>query len=299
MPDPPVYLSTVSLLRPLAAGELRVADLPSRVAAAGFDGLEISDRQLVEGDLVALRAAELPLVIDLSVELTTADRERRNAELEYVRGWLPRAAALGARIVRLTVGGQGLSLQRLIGRRRGHGSSPRRRWLQAPWIARLAHGVRRHGPVRLADADGKRRRAVEALRKLAAAAEREGVRLAVENHWGITTDPVTLARIVVETASPHVGTCADLANFPARIDRYAGLAALAPSTVHVHARAARFGPGGEERDIDYPRCLRILADAGYTGAYSVEYTGPGDPWQGALRTRDLIRGDAGTRTERG
>jgi hypothetical protein len=65
------------------------------------------------------------------------------------------------------------------------------------------------------------------------------------------------------------------------------LQALAPRAIHAHASAAHLGDDGEERTIDYARCLRILKACDYSGGIAVEYVGRREI-DGARRTRDLI-----------
>jgi len=120
-------------------------------------------------------------------------------------------------------------------------------------------------------------------------ARQTGVRLAIENHWGVTTWPDDLVEIVEGVRSKYVGVCPDFANFPAGTDRYKGLELLAPHAVIAHARSSRFSDDGEECTIDYSRCLSILAQAGFEGPFCVEFLGWGDSLTGAIRTRDLIR----------
>ncbi|MFQ5824566.1 MAG: hypothetical protein ACE5JB_10965 [bacterium] len=63
---------------------------------------------------------------------------------------------------------------------------------------------------------------------------------------------------------------------------------LSIKALHVHAKSFDFDTNGEERYLDYQRCLQILKDSGYDGTITVEYEGAGDALKGCLQTRDLI-----------
>ncbi|MBN8245938.1 MAG: sugar phosphate isomerase/epimerase [Verrucomicrobia bacterium] len=116
---------------------------------------------------------------------------------------------------------------------------------------------------------------VECLEQCLPDAERAGVMLAVENHWGLTRTPEGLQRIAAQVRSPWFGLLLDTGNFLE--DPYDKLAAVASKAVFVQAKTY---PGGGEwytLDLDYPRIARILRDAGYRGWVSLEMEGKADP----------------------
>ncbi len=131
------------------------------------------------------------------------------------------------------------------------------------------------------------KRAIDTLRSIAVVAASSGVRLAVENHYGLSENPQTLADIVAAIDQPHVGVCLDLGNF-ADGQFEQGTRLLAPLAIHVHAKSHNFGPDGEETKIDYGAALGALKAANYDGAISIEYEGDGDPVEGIRNTRALI-----------
>jgi len=116
---------------------------------------------------------------------------------------------------------------------------------------------------------------VECLEQCLPDAERAGVMLAVENHWGLTRTPEGLLRIANQIRSPWFGLLLDTGNFLE--DPYDKLAAVASRAVFVQAKTY---PGGGEwytLDLDYPRIARLLRDAGYRGWISLEMEGKADP----------------------
>ena len=234
-----------------------------------------------------IAGAGLGVVFDISTDLCLADGADRHTQLEHALGGLATAQALGAPCARITLGGQAISLQRLLHRRPtarpcGAAGPDRRR------LAYLAHRLRRALPAPR-PGRGPMARARAALEALLPHAERRGVVLAIENHWGLSSRPEAIMELVYALDSPWLGTCPDFGNFPAGLDEAEGLARLLPEARHVQAKALSFNPAGEEPNIDYARCLAEVARAGYRGPIGVEYEGPGDGLAGCLAARDLIR----------
>jgi sugar phosphate isomerase/epimerase len=130
------------------------------------------------------------------------------------------------------------------------------------------------------------KRATDLLRNVLPVAIASEVKLAIENHGGLSSDPVMLVDVVERFHSPYVGVCVDFGNFER--DRSIGLQTLAPYAIHVHAKSRTFDANGEETAIDYRMCLSALKDVKYDGAISIEYEGDGDATAGIHQTRDLI-----------
>lgn len=297
---PPVFVSLWSVRNTTREHGLTMDALPAFVTGSGFDGLEISDRELPaaagfdDGQFAErCRAANCGVIVDINCDLTESDTDARATEISHAEQMLHRAAVLGARVVRISLGGQAVSVSKLMRYRRGHG--PEAGWpgresvATRPAVRRLSHWLRQQLPATVSDLDEKIGRAVAALRQLVAVAAPQGIAIGIENHWGITTRPEWILRVIDEVESEWLGTCADFGNFPRRVDPYAGLALLATRAVHVQAKSWRFGPGGEETGIDYRRALEPFRAAGYKGAVAIEYEGAGPDLDHCLRTRDLIR----------
>jgi sugar phosphate isomerase/epimerase len=129
-------------------------------------------------------------------------------------------------------------------------------------------------------------RAVNLMSSILPVAIASGVKLAIENHGGLSGDPATLIELVERFHSPYVGVCLDFGNFEG--DPTVGLTKLAPHAIHVHAKSRAFEANGEETTIDYRACLSALKAVSYEGAISIEYEGDGDAAAGIQRTRELI-----------
>jgi len=137
-------------------------------------------------------------------------------------------------------------------------------------------------------------RAVNLMRSVLPAAIAAGVKLAIENHGGWSSDPDALLEFVQKcrgvqsqtlTAS-YLGVCLDFGNFER--DPQAAMTKLAPYATHVHAKSRTFDAAGEETTIDYKTSLTVLKSAGYAGPISIEFEGDGDSAEGIRKTRDLI-----------
>ncbi len=128
---------------------------------------------------------------------------------------------------------------------------------------------------------------VGSFRRLAAKAEQLRMGLLIENHGGVSGDPEFVVGLVKELGVSNVGTCPDFGNFPEGI-RYAGLEALMPYARHVHAKTYDFDESGNHPAFDVGRCIEIVRRSGYEGAYSIEFEGKGDQYEGITRTKELL-----------
>jgi sugar phosphate isomerase/epimerase len=129
-------------------------------------------------------------------------------------------------------------------------------------------------------------RAVELMSSVLPVAITRNVKFAIENHGGLSGDPMELAEFVQHFHSSSLGVCLDFGNFEG--DRSIGMQTLAPHAIHAHAKSYAFDAQGEETQIDYRMCLAALQATNYAGAISIEYEGDGDPAIGITRTRALI-----------
>lgn len=115
---------------------------------------------------------------------------------------------------------------------------------------------------------------ISAIEQCVEAAERRGVVLALENHWGLTRTPEGLLKILDAVKSPWLGALVDTGNFLE--DPYDKIAAVAPRAVFVQAKTYEGGGEWYTLDLDYARIAKILRDAGYGGYVSLEMEGKED-----------------------
>jgi L-ribulose-5-phosphate 3-epimerase len=112
---------------------------------------------------------------------------------------------------------------------------------------------------------------IASIEKLLPVAEKLGVLLALENHWGLATSATGLLRIVNAVNSPWLGVLADTGNF--LDDQYTQFEAIAPKAVFVQAKTYEGGGEWYSLDIDYTRIAKILAAQNYRGYVSLEFEG--------------------------
>ncbi len=89
---------------------------------------------------------------------------------------------------------------------------------------------------------------VDSIEACIPSAEKAGVMLALENHWGLTTDPGMLLRIHDAIDSPWLGINLDTGNWPD--EPYAGIAKLAPKASIVQAKTYHGGGVWYTLEID-------------------------------------------------
>jgi sugar phosphate isomerase/epimerase len=299
-----IFVLAHSLKRTRARRRLSLSDLACFVVDCGFAGLEVSDRQFAgcaDADMrlfaAACAQAGCALIFDVNADLTTPAGERRDAEIAHARSMIFAAGALGAERLRICVGGQTFSMQKFFRRRRARPAAD----LSAPpdggaaamcgekCLMRMGHWLRENLPAHVRGQEEKIERAAAALGPLAADAGACRIPVGIENHWGISGDPANIVRIIRAVASPWLGSCPDLGNFPRKVDAVAGLRLLAEHAVLLHAKSYRFDSHGRETRIDYPGLLPLFHEAGFAGPVTVEFEGFGDDLEGCLKTRDLLR----------
>ena len=128
---------------------------------------------------------------------------------------------------------------------------------------------------------------IESIMECLPAAEKAGVVLALENHWGLTRTPEGLLRIVNAINSPWLGVLMDTGNFLE--DPYDKLEQIAKQTVFVQAKTYNGGGEWYTLDLDYLRIAQILKRANYQGYISLEFEGKEDANTGVPKSLELLR----------
>lgn len=127
----------------------------------------------------------------------------------------------------------------------------------------------------------------ESLKVLAKYAENLGVKIAVENHGGITATAAQVKRILSEVNEENVGLNLDPANFAASGENPVEASKEVSSyVIHVHLKDYARTEGGYEfreigaGEINYYEILLTMKMQGYTGYLSLEYENTLDPERG-------------------
>jgi sugar phosphate isomerase/epimerase len=118
-------------------------------------------------------------------------------------------------------------------------------------------------------------------------AEKCGVTLGLENHWGLGRTPEGVLRVVKAIKSPWLRVTMDTGNFLE--DPYDRLEQLAPETVLVQAKTYYGGGEWYTLDLDYKRIAGILTEAGYNGYVSLEFEGKEAPDIAVPKSIALLR----------
>jgi sugar phosphate isomerase/epimerase len=128
---------------------------------------------------------------------------------------------------------------------------------------------------------------IDGLTKCLPAAEKCGVLLCLENHWGLGRTPEGLLRIVNAINSPWLRILMDTGNFLE--DPYDKLEQIAPLTSFVQAKTYYGGGLWYTLDLDYDRIARLLRKHKYPGYISLEFEGHEDPKTAVPKSLALLR----------
>jgi sugar phosphate isomerase/epimerase len=131
---------------------------------------------------------------------------------------------------------------------------------------------------------------VKSYKELSAYGRSKGVYVIVENHGGVGSEhPEELVALFKGVGGNFIGALPDFGNFPDESIRLRGLPLLFPYARTVcHAKGLEFDPSGNETKFDFKRCVKISKEAKYKGVYSIEYEGPGDPYEGVQKVVDEL-----------
>jgi len=183
-------------------------------------------------------------------DICELDADNRKAGIAVAKKWLDGAAMLGAKSMRVNSGG--------------------------PRIV----------PTPVATADYPKadelaaylRNCIESFKEMADYGGKVGVKVTLENHWGLTANPINIRIIVDEVNHPYCEASPDFCNWEHEYLMYNGLKALAPyAHTNVHAKY-----WNRWKDNDVGRSVRIMRDAGFNGTFALEYEdGPWDGVEGA------------------
>jgi sugar phosphate isomerase/epimerase len=253
---------TYSLRDKFKDGTLTLEAVPALYKELGIQGISWNDMFFKSWDnayldklkSAAKEAGRTTVCLIMEGNLSTADADKRRMQEEDDMMKLKAAAYLGCSVVRVNLGGTGSD--------QGDDTV----------------GVER---------------CVAAFNELLPVTKQHNIKITIENHGGTSKTADRVLKVINGTDPRWVGSCLDFGNWPAQPTelKYQEIEKLAPHAYHTHAKTHRFGPDGEESDIDYTRVLNMLRKANYTGAVSIEWEGnvPSDQVEGVKMTRDLVR----------
>lgn len=184
------------------------------------------------------------------------DAEKRKQGVEVARKWLDGAAMLGAKSMRVNSGGPRIAPTPVA----DPSSYPKNPDL-AQYLANC----------------------IESFKEMADYGGKVGVKVTLENHWGLTANPINIRIIVEEVNSPFCEASPDFCNWEHEYLLFHGLADLAPyAHTNVHAKY-----WNRWKDPDVQRNVRIMLNSGYMGLFALEYEE--GPWDGVEGAKYLYR----------
>jgi sugar phosphate isomerase/epimerase len=269
----PIIVSTYSFWRFRDDSKLSIDECIDEAARMGFDGVEILHMQMESeepGYLQRLKRHAFVNGISLSGFSThqgfvSPDEEVRKKNIDHTIRTIELAYALGIPTIRVNTGrwGTTASFDDLMANR---GIEPR------------LEGY--------SDDDGFRW-VIDSLQECLPTAEKCGVTLGLENHWGLGRTPEGVLHIVDAIDSPWLQVTLDTGNFLE--DPYDRLDQLAAHAVLVQAKTYYGGGVWYSLELDYPRIARILQKHNYRGYISLEFEGLED-WRIAIpKSLELLR----------
>jgi sugar phosphate isomerase/epimerase len=128
---------------------------------------------------------------------------------------------------------------------------------------------------------------IDSLNACLKTAEKCGVVMGLENHWGLGLTPEGVLKIVDAVDSPWLRVTMDTGNFLE--DPYDRLEKLAPKTVLVQAKTYFGGGLWYTLDLDNERIAKMLRRHRYNGFVSLEFEGKEDPLTGVPRSLAALR----------
>lgn len=272
----PIILSTYSLWR-FRNAEFRDFHRCLDIAdEMGFDGVELLLYQLEQNELLShsklmsykRRALSLGLpLVGMSTHqgFVSPDPEIRKQNIDRTIGQIELAYKLGIPTMRVNTGRWGTS--------KDFDALMANRGIEPPLPG-------------YTDEDGYPW-VIDALEQCVTVAEKCGIVLGLENHWGLGLTPEGILRIIDAVDSPWLQITADTGNFLE--DPYERLEQIAARSILVQAKTYFGGGQWYSLDLDYQRIGQILHKHNYRGFISLEFEGMEDYRTAIPQSLELLR----------
>jgi len=269
----PIAVATYSFWRFKENLKLPIETCIDKAAEMGFDGVDILHMQM-EGDtneyLQNLKRRALINGLDLCCMSThqgfvSPDAKKRQENIDLTIKYIEIAYQLGIPIIRVNTGRWGTtqSFDDLMANR---GIEPPLEGYTDedafPWV-------------------------IESFEKCLPSAQKCGVILGLENHWGLARTPEGLLRIVKAIDSPWLQVLLDTGNFLET--PYEKLEMCAPYTIFIQAKTYYGGGLWYSLDLDYERIAGIMRKHNYRGYVSLEFEGHEDYQTAIPKSLALLR----------
>jgi sugar phosphate isomerase/epimerase len=110
--------------------------------------------------------------------------------------------------------------------------------------------------------------AIESYKEMADFGGNLGIKVTIENHWGLAADPMNIRIILDAVNHPYCEATPDFCNWEHEHMLFNGLKALAPYATAT-SQAKYWDRWGDRNDVQ--RSVRILLAGGFRGVFSLEY----------------------------
>ena len=268
-----IAVSTYSFWRFKENLKLPIETCIDEASEMGFDGVEILHMQMEKESndyLQGLKRRALVNGLDLCgfsihQSFVWPDREKRQQNIDHTIKCIELAYQLGIPIIRINTGRWGTtkSFDELMANR---GIEP------------VLPGY--------TEEDGFKW-VIDSIERCLSAAEKCGVILGLENHWGLARTPEGLLKIIKAVNSRWLKVLLDTGNF--LDDPYEKIEQCAPHTAFMHAKTYFGGGIWYTLDLDYPRIARIIRRRNFRGYVSLEFEGNEDYKTAIPRSLALLR----------
>ncbi len=268
-----IAVSTYSFWRFKDDLKLSIESCIDQAAEMGFDGVEILHIQMEKESneyLQNLKRRALVGGLDLcglSIHqgFVSPDAEKRQQNIDHTIKCIELAYKLGIPIIRINTG----------------------RWGTTKSFDELMANRGIEPPLQgYTDEDGFKW-VIDSIEKCLHIAEKCGVIIGLENHWGLARTPEGLIRIVKAIDSVWLKVLLDTGNFLE--DPYDKLELCAPHTVYMHAKTYYGGGIWYTLNLDYSRIAQIMQRHNFRGYVSLEFEGNEDYKTALPKSLELLR----------
>lgn len=198
--------------------------------------------------------------------LADPDDEKRKEGIRVAKAWMDAASILHAKTMRANTG---ISGTRIMPEAKPHETGYPKNDQLAVYLSKC----------------------IESFKELADYGEKVGVKITIENHWGLCANPMNIRIIMDEVNHPYCEATPDFGNWENEYHLFHGLEVLMPYThTHVHAKYWDRWKTPEKDWNDIARNVRILNAHQYRGTICIEYEhGPVDGIEGSKQLmRDVL-----------
>jgi L-ribulose-5-phosphate 3-epimerase len=252
-----IAVATYSFWRFKDGLKLTMEECIDKAAEMGFDGLDILHIQMHRQDDQYLQQIKRRAMLNgidlcgLSIHqgFVSPDKTKRQENIDFTIDMIEMAYKLGIPCMRLNTG----------------------RWRTTKSFDELMKNRGIEPPIKGYTDEDAFPWVVESIEKCLPTAEKCGVVLALENHWGLGRTPEGMLKIFKDVNSPWLQLLLDTGNFLE--EPYDKLDKIAPHTCFVQAKTYYGGGTYYTLDLDYVRIASILKKHNYKGYISLEFEG--------------------------